>query len=55
MFYSALSVTSVPVDGNGQVAVPANISGRVYAIATSSETEVTDKTILTSPAVLLFE
>jgi hypothetical protein len=55
VFYSGLSETFVPIDGNGQVAVPANMSGHVYAVGTSSGTEVTDKTIVAGPAVLLFD
>lgn len=48
MFYSGLSKTVVPIDGKGQVAVPANISGQVYAVATLN------KTIVAGPAILLF-
>ena len=55
VFYSALSQTFVPIDDQGKVAVPANISGQAYAVATSSGTEATDETIVAGPAILLFE
>lgn len=55
MFYSGLSKAIVPINSKGQVAVPANMSGRVYAIATSSETEVTDETMFAGPATLVFD
>ena len=55
MFYSGLSKAVVPIDEKGQVAVPANMTGHVYAVATSSGTEATDKTILAGPAILSFD
>jgi len=55
VFYFGLSQTFVPIDGQGKVAVPANLSEQVYAVATSSGTEATDKTIIAGPAILLFE
>ena len=55
MFYSGLSETFVRIDSKGLVAVPANITGRVYAVATTSGNEVTDKTIFARPAVLKFD
>jgi hypothetical protein len=54
VFYSGFSEIFVPVDGKGHVAVPANMTGHVYAVGSSSGTEVTDKTIVAGPAVLLF-
>ena len=49
VFYSGPSETFVPINNKGQVAVPANMTGRVYAVATTSGTEVTDKTIFARP------
>jgi len=53
VFYSGLSETFVSIS-KGQVVVPANISGQVYAVATSSGTEVTDATIVAGPVILSF-
>jgi hypothetical protein len=55
VFYSGPSEIFVPVDGKGQVAVPANMTGRVYAVATTSETKVTDKTMFARPITLMFD
>ena len=44
----------VPIKGE-QVFAPEILSGQVYALATSSGTEVTPNTIVCGPAVLLFE
>ena len=55
MFYSGLSKTFVPIDNKGQVAVPRNMTGRVYAVATTSGSEVTDKTLIAGPATLEFD
>lgn len=54
-FYFGLSKIFVPIDGNGEVTVPANLSGQVYAVATSSGTEATDNTTVAGPAILSFE
>ena len=54
VFFSELSKTVVPIS-NGQIAVPSNVTGLVYAIVTSCESEVTDKTIVAGPAVLIFD
>lgn len=48
-------MTFVCVDGKGQVAIPANLTGRVYAVATKSGTEVTEKTISAQPVTLMFD
>ena len=53
-FYFDLSTFFVPIK-NGTVAVPVNMSGQVYAIATTSRTEVTDDNTVAGPAILLFE
>ena len=55
MFYSGPLEIFVPIDSKGQVAVPANMTGRVYAVATTSGTEVTDKTIFARPITLVFD
>lgn len=52
VFYNGLSEIFVPIDSKGQVAVPADITGRVYAVATTSGTEVTNETISARPIVL---
>ena len=52
VFYNGPSETFVPIDNKGQVAVPANMTGRVYAVATTSGTEVTNKTMFARPIVL---
>ena len=51
VFYSGLSETFVRIDSKGYVAVPANMTGHVYAVGSTSGTEVTDKTIVAGPAV----
>jgi hypothetical protein len=55
VFYYGLSKIFVPIDDEGQVAVPANMSGRVYAVASSSGTEVTDKIVVAGPATYYFD
>jgi hypothetical protein len=55
VFYSGLLVAFVPIDSNGQVTVPANVSGLAYAVATTSGTEATAQTIVAGPAILTFE
>ena len=54
MFLSGLSLNFVVIK-DGIVAVPRNLSGQVYAIATSSGTELSDNTTIAGPAVMLFE
>ena len=53
-FLFGLSPIFVEIE-DGNVAVPANLSGQVYAIATSSGTELSDDTTVAGPAVMLFE
>jgi hypothetical protein len=51
MFHSGLSIPSVAtIDENGNVTLPQNLSGQVYAFAIAS-----DNTTVAGPAVLLVE
>ena len=53
-FYYELQTIFVAID-QGQVTVPAELSGQVYAVATTNGTEVTDDNTVAGPAILLFE
>jgi len=53
-FVFALTPIFVAIE-NGNVLVPENLSGQVYAIATSSATELSDSTTVAGPAPMLFE
>jgi hypothetical protein len=53
-FIFGLTPTFVPIQ-DGTVLVPANVSGQVYAIATSSGSDASDSSTVAGPAVLLFE
>ena len=53
VFYSGLKEIFVPIDPEGKVAVPANLTGRVYAVATTSGTEVTPETIVARPTIFI--
>lgn len=44
----------VPIQ-DGNVTFPDNVSGQVYAVATSSGTDASDNSTLAGPAILLFE
>jgi hypothetical protein len=55
VFYSGLLMAFVPIDSNGQVTVPANVTGLAYAVATTSGTEATAQTIVAGPAILTFD
>jgi len=48
VFFSGLEQIFVLVD-NGQVAIPANLSGLTFAVATSSGTVVSVDTVLAGP------
>jgi hypothetical protein len=54
-FSSGLDVQFVAIDTNGNVVVPQNVSGQVYAIATSSGSELSANTAIAGPAILLVE
>jgi len=54
VFFTGLDKIFVPIT-DGEVEVPKNLSGQVYALATSSGTEATDSTTVAGPAILLFE
>jgi hypothetical protein len=53
-FFSGLTQTFVPIK-NGQVAVPAGLTGQIYAVATNSGTSAADDAVVAGPAILLFE
>lgn len=53
-FIFGLTPTFVPIQ-DGTVLVPANVSGQVYAIATSSGFDASDASTVAGPAILLFE
>ena len=53
-FLFGLTPTFVPIQ-DGTVLVPANVSGQVYAIATSSGSDASDNSTVAGPAILLFE
>lgn len=53
VFYYGLTEAFVPID-KGQVAVPADVTGRVYAVGTTSGSEVTNETMVTHPIILTF-
>lgn len=53
-FIFGLTPTFVPIQ-DGTVLVPANVSGQVYAIATSSGSDASDSSTVAGPAILLFE
>ena len=53
-FYYELQPIFVAID-QGQVTVPTQLSGQVYAVATTNGTEVTDDNTVAGPAILLFE
>ena len=53
-FIFGLTPIFVPIQ-DGTVFVPANVSGQVYAIATSSGSDASDMSTVTGPAILLFE
>ena len=52
VFYSGRKEMFVPIDPEGKVAVPANMTGRVYAVATMSKT-VTHETIFARPTTFI--
>jgi len=54
-FLSGLSVQFVAIGSNGNVAIHPNVSGQVYALATSSGTVLSPSTIIAGPAILLVE
>jgi len=54
VFFTGLDKIFVPIT-DGEVEVPKDLSGQVYALATSSSTEVTDSTTVAGPTILLFE
>jgi hypothetical protein len=53
-FIFGLTPIYVPIQ-DGTVIVPANVSGQVYAIATSSGSDSSDNKTVAGPAILLFE
>lgn len=53
-FFTGLDTIFVAVT-NGAVAVPKDLSGQVYALGTTSGTAATPDTIVSGPAILLFE
>ena len=53
-FLFGLTPIFVPIQ-DGTVLVPANVSGQVYAIATSSGSDSSDSSTVAGPAILLFE
>ena len=55
VFLFGLEQNFVPIDSQGNVTVPANLTGQVYAIATTSGTNLTDATTVAGPAILLFQ
>ena len=55
MFLFGISPIFVVIEEDGTVEVPRNLSGQVYAIATSSATELSDNTTVAGPTVMLFE
>jgi hypothetical protein len=54
VFFTGLDKIFVPITG-GEIEVPKNLSGQVYALATSSGTEAIDSTTVAGPTILLFE
>ena len=52
---SGLDTAFISIGEDGTVTLPENLIGQVYAVITSSGTEVSDKTILAGPEILLFE
>ncbi|KAG6835555.1 hypothetical protein C0991_003799, partial [Blastosporella zonata] len=54
VFLFGLDQIVVPVQ-NGEVTIPQNLAGQVYAIISTSSTGVTDDTTVAGPAVLQFE
>lgn len=54
VFFSGLDTVFVPVD-NGKVKVPDDLSGQVYAVGTTSGSVATSDTIVSGPAILVFE
>jgi hypothetical protein len=53
-FFTGLKPIFVPIE-NGTVLLPQNVSGQVYAIATSSESDSSDDSTVAGPAIMLFE
>ena len=53
-FIFGLTPTFVPIQ-DGTVLVPANVSGQVYAIATSNGYDASDSSTVAGPAIMLFE
>ena len=53
-FFSGLDTIFVPVK-NGEVDVPKSLSGQIYAVGTTNGTAATPDTIVSGPAILLFE
>jgi len=54
-FLSGLLVQFVAIGSNGDVTIPDNVSGQVYAIATSSGSVLSADTTIAGPAILLVE
>lgn len=53
-FFTGLSKEFVAVQG-GKVTIPSDLSGQVYAVATTNGTDVSDATTVAGPAILRFE
>ena len=53
-FIFGLTPIFVPIQ-DGTVVIPANVSGQVYAIATSNGCDASDSSTVAGPAIMLFE
>ncbi len=53
-FYGGLDPVFVKVDKDKQCVVPANLSGLVYAVLTTTQDVVTDQNTVAGPALMFF-
>ncbi|KAF9456181.1 ferritin-like domain-containing protein [Collybia nuda] len=53
-FLSGFDAQFAPLGSDGNVTLPSNLTGQAYAFVTTSDTIITDDTIVAGPAVLFF-
>jgi hypothetical protein len=53
-FLTGTETLFTPINDGGGIGVPNGMNGTVYVLVTSSNTTVTDETILAGPAILRF-
>lgn len=54
-FLSGIGQSFVPIGPDSSVDIPENLSGQIYAIATTNGTELSDDTTASGPAVMVLD